>query len=743
MTGGASTARIGTSWRDSVPEGPPPPPPAMGRPNVVVILLDDVGFSDLGCYGSEIPTPALDGLARDGLAYSEFHVTAMCSPTRAALLTGRNAHAVGMGIISEWSVGYPGYRGYVTPHAATLAEVMGDAGYGCYLVGKWHLTPKRDIAPAGPFRHWPLGRGFHRWYGFHTSFADHWRPDLVEDNRFLDAPSGDGYFLTTDMADRAIAMVRDHVATADGRPFFLYLAPGACHWPHHAPAGVMDRFRGLYDEGWDALRDARLARQRAQGVVPADTRLPPANPDVPPWEELTAEQRRFAARLQEAYAAFMTHTDAEIGRVLAALDAAGVADDTLVIALSDNGASPEGGAVGTFDNRKHRLYAPEDDAERMRNIDRIGSEHAFNHYPLGWAQASNTPLRWYKKDTHGGGVRSPLLVRWPRGLGGARGWRRQFHHVVDVAATVLEAAGCEMPAVRAGVPQLPIDGVSLRYSFRAPEAPSRRPHQYFELFGDRAIWRDGWKAVTHHEPGTDFDADRWELYHLPTDFAECRDRAADEPALLAELQALWWEEARRCDVLPLDDREAGRILGMAEPPPPVPLRFYPGASPISRMALPDMSGPWTLRAELDMREGASGVVLAMGGRFAGFTLFLLKGRLCFDYRWSHGEAFELTGPALGPGRRRVEVRLGPEPDGAWSARMAIEGVPAGTLALPRRWTGIALLGALHCGRDPGAPVSRRYRPPAVCEAEIAWAEMAFDAAEADAVLSAREALDGQ
>ena len=747
--------RIGTTWRDSVPE-PASARTKPGRPNVLIVLLDDVGFSDLGCYGSEIPTPALDRLATEGLAYSEFHVTAMCSPTRAAMLTGRNAHAVGMGIISEWSVGFPGYRGYVTPHAATLAEVLGDEGYATYLVGKWHLTPKRDISPSGPFRHWPLGRGFQRWYGFHTSFADHWRPDLVEDNRFLDAPSGDGYFLTTDMTDRTIGMLRDHASSAPDRPFFMLWAPGACHWPHHAPAGVMERFRGRYDGGWDGVREARLARQIELGVVPLDTRLPPPNPDVLPWSDLTADQRRFAARLQEAYAAFMAHTDAELGRVLAELDALGIADDTLVIALSDNGASPEGGAVGTFDNRKHRLYAPEEDAERIGNLDAVGSEAAFNHYPLGWAQASNTPLKWYKKDTHGGGVRSPLIVRWPRGLEGATGWRRQFHHVVDVAATVLEAAGATMPETRAGAPQLPMDGVGMAYSFHDPDAPSRRPHQYFELFGDRAIWRDGWKAVTHHDPGSDFDKDRWELYHLPTDFAEVHDRASERPDVLEALRSLWWREAKRNDVLPLDDREAERIAGMAEPPPDRPLRFYPATSPISRMALPDMGGPWVLSAEVDMADGAHGVILAMGGRFAGFTLFLDgEGRACFDYRFSHEETYDLTGPALAPGRRRIEVAFGHEAsatgggqsgkDGTtWSASLRIDGRDGGRMDVPRRWPGVALLGALHCGRDPGAPVSARYASPNPCTAAIAHAEIAFSSdVSPDAAVTAREALDAQ
>ena len=739
----ARAARIGATWQDSSPEVSAPPRGRDGRPNVLVILLDDVGFGDLGCYGSEIPTPALDGLAAGGLRYSNFHVTAMCSPTRAALLTGRNAHRVGMGIISEWSVGYPGYRGRMTKEAATLAELLRADGYATTIVGKWHLTPKREVSPTGPFDNWPLGRGFDRWYGFHTSFADHWRPDLTEDNRFIDAPSGDGYFLTTDMADKAIASIRDHATNASDRPFFLYLAPGACHWPHHAPAGVMARFRGAYDGGWEPVRDARLARQIELGVVPEGTLMPPSNPDILPWADLTADQRRFAARLQEAYAAFLTHTDTEIGRILEALRGAGQMDDTLILAMSDNGASPEGGAVGTLDNRKHRLYAPEDDAERMAGLDRIGSEAAFNHYPLGWAQASNTPLKWYKKDTHGGGVRSPLIVHWPKGLGARTGWRRQFHHVVDVAPTVLDLAGIMPPDTFAGVAQMPVDGVSMAYTFADPDGPTTRRTQYFELFGDRALWHDGWKAVTHHEPGNDFAADRWELYRLEDDFSECRDLAAERPDLVRELQRLWWSEAERNDVLPLDDREAERIAGMAEPPPSEPLRLYPDTSPISRMALPDMSGPWTITADVEVEAGDRGVILAMGGHFAGFTLFLDEGgRPSFDYRYSHDTSFETTAPVpLEEGRHRLILALA-RSGKTGRAELRVDGSVRAALDLPRLWSGIALLGALHCGRDPGHAVSRRYDAPCPFTGTIIEVRLGFPRqASTDDLLSWQAVLD--
>ena len=745
MSAPAKPARIGATWRESTPEVPKPPRGRDGRPNIVVILLDDVGFSDLSCYGSEIPTPAFDRLASEGLAYSNFHVTAMCSPTRACLLTGRNAHKVGMGMISEWPVGYPGYRGYIDRSAATLAEVLRGDGYATSIIGKWHLTPKTEINPTGPFDQWPLGRGFDRWYGFHTSFADHWRPDLTEDNRFIDAPSGDGYFLTTDMADKAIGLIHDYSSNTRERPFFMYVAPGACHWPHHAPKAEIDRFRGQYDEGWDAVRRDRLSRQRSLSVVPEDTMLPRDNPDVPPWDSLTPVQQRFAARLQEAYAAFLSHTDAQVGRILDALDATEQAQDTLVIALSDNGASPEGGPVGTLDNRKHRLYETETDEDRAAGLEDIGSADAFNHYPLGWAQVSNTPLKWYKKDTHGGGVRSPLIMRWPKGLWEANGWRRQFHHVVDLMPTILDILDLDMPDSIGGVPQMGLDGTSMRYSFAQADAPTTRRTQYFELFGDRALWHEGWKAVTHHVPGTDFDDDQWELYDLENDFSETRDLAQEFPETVAKLEALWWDEARRNHVLPLDDREAERIAGMAEAPPTDPLRIYPQAAPISRMALPDMSGPWRISADLTVGDRDRGVILAMGGQFAGYTLFLTPdGRPAFDYRFSRALNFDLTAPfPLSAGRHRLGLSF--DRNGtAGHVSLTLDGTIIAARALPKLWTGIALLGALHCGRDPGHPVSTRYAAPFPFTGRIS--EVAMDFAPGDHGMETarwQEAMDAQ
>ncbi|HET8579270.1 MAG TPA: arylsulfatase, partial [Methylomirabilota bacterium] len=515
---------VGRTWRESTPWWPQPPRPPARAPNILFIVLDDVGFADLGCYGSEIETPTMDQLAAGGLRYSNFHVTSMCSPTRACLLTGRNAHAVGVGIIAEWSTGFPGYRGRVTDRAATLAAILREHAYNTFAVGKWHLAPLAEATAAGPFDDWPLARGFERWYGFHGALTDQWNPELFEDNHVIDV-ARDGYHLSERLVDRAIAFVRDQQSVAPERPFFLYVAFGACHWPHHVPPRYLDKYRGRYDAGWDAIRDARFERQKALEIVPSTTALAPRNLGVAAWSALSTDERRLFARLQEPYAAFLDHTDVQIGRLLAFLNAIGRLDDTLLVLLSDNGASPEGGATGAVNQRKHLAYEPETLAESLAGIDRIGTEHAFNHYPTGWAQASNTPLKWYKKDTHGGGIRAPLIVHWPTRLADRGRIRSQYHHVVDVVPTVLEVLGIEAPTVYCGVPQIPIHGVSLAYTFDAPEASTRKVTQHYEILGDRALWHRGWKAVARHDKGADFDADRWELYHLDKDFSECQDLA--------------------------------------------------------------------------------------------------------------------------------------------------------------------------------------------------------------------------
>ena len=704
---------IGRTFRDSLPSWPQPVQLPSEAPNIVFIVLDDVGFSDLGCYGSEISTPRIDALASNGVRYTSFHVTSMCSPTRACLLTGRNAHAVGMGIIAEWSSGFPGYRGRVTNRAAMIPEVLRDHGYSAYAVGKWHLTNIADYGAAGPHRDWPLSRGFARWYGFHGALTDQWNPELYRDNRPIRLEPRGAYHLSTDLVDHAIADIRDHATSAPQRPFLLYLAFGACHWPHHVPRPYIEKYRGRYRVGWDAIRTERLDRQKALGVVPRGTRLAPLNPGVSSWEALDGNVRRLCERLQETYAGFLEHTDCEIGRLIDQLDWLGCLDNTLIVLLSDNGASAEGGPTGAINLRKHMVYEEELPEIGLSRLDDIGGERSFNHYPTGWAQASNTPLKWYKKDTHGGGIRAPLIVHWPQRIKSAGAIRPQFHHVIDVAPTLYEVLGIEVPTQYQGVPQLPIHGISMAYTFNS-DAPTRKDMQHFELLGDRAIWYRGWKAVARHPKGTDFEADQWELYHLDDDFAEIDDLAAQQPDKLREMVELWWSEAGKYNVLPLDDRDWERAAERLRMNQQTRYEFVADMARIDRLSAPDISDrSYVVAAEFEQTTpGASGVLLAWGSRFAGFVLYIKDCELCYEYVYSESLAHKLRAPfRRQAGKARVELRFDHAADRSARASLWIDGQAAGAVEIPRTWPTHGTTAGLNCGQDAGAPVSDAYERP--------------------------------
>ncbi|HEV8142330.1 MAG TPA: arylsulfatase [Methylomirabilota bacterium] len=735
---------VGRTWRESTPWWPRPAQPLANAPNIVCIVLDDVGFSDLGCYGSEIDTPSMDGLAAGGLRYNNFHVTAMCSPTRACLLTGRNAHAVGMGTIAEWSTGFPGYRGRITRRAAMLPEILREHAYNTFAVGKWHLIPLAEATAAGPFGDWPLARGFDRWCGFHSSLADQWNPELFEDNHAVDV-AGDGFHLSEHLVDRAVAFVRDQQSVAPERPFFLYVAFGACHFPHQAPRSYLEKYRGRFDEGWDAVREARLARQKRLGIVPGSTSLAPRNPGVAAWSTLSADERRVFARLQEAYAAFLDHTDVQIERLIAFLSALGRLDDMLVVLLSDNGASPEGGTTGAFNVRKHLAYETETVAEILASIDLIGSPRAFNHYPTGWAQTSNTPLKWYKKDTHGGGIRAPLIMHWPARIRARGHVRPQYHHVIDVVPTVLEILGTEAPTVYRGVPQLPIHGVSLAYTFDAADAPTRKVTQHYEIGGDRALWYRGWKAVARHDKDADFERDRWELYDTDADFAECHDLADKHSERLRELVDRWWVEAGVYQVLPLDDREYERVAETMLARARSRYVYYPGMARIDRLNAPDVTDrSWSLAADVEIPAGgAEGVVLASGTRLGGYVLYLHGGRCVWEYVYSQSARHVIASEAALP-TGRVELRYEFTRTGSRRGRgsLYVDGKLAGTAEIPKTWPVHGLTGGVHCGRDGGAPVSDAYPSPSTFTGVIhrVVVELASDG-EADMKGASRHALE--
>ncbi|MFM8531137.1 MAG: arylsulfatase, partial [Ilumatobacteraceae bacterium] len=530
------------------------PKPPVGAPNVVVIVLDDVGFGQLGCYGSPIRTPNIDRLAATGVRFDRFHVTSICSSTRAALLTGRNHHAVGVGATQETSFALPGYSGRIPPSAATLARILRDNGYNTMAVGKWHLTPQAEYSAAGPFDRWPLGMGFERYYGFLGAETNHWSPELVRDNTPIPVPDVAGYHLTEDLAQQAVDMLRSQHVAAPDKPFLLWFATGAAHAPHHVTREWFAPDAGAFDEGWEALREGIYRRQLAEGIIPPGTALTPRPAWVPAWQSLSADERRLYARYMEVFAGFVTHTDAQIGRILDHLEQSGRAENTIVLLMSDNGTSSEGGPSGTLNEAASWLGDHATVEEALAHIDEIGGPNHTNHYPWGWAWAGNSPFQLWKRYAWLGGVRAPLIARWPAGITDPGSMRHQFTHAIDITPTLLGAIGLAMPTMVDGVPQQRVDGVDAHALFAQPNAPEHRGTQYFEMHGSRSIYHDGWKATSNfvsplfdersHITGShSYETDVWQLFDLDRDFSESTDLSADHPELLSRLEQLWVDQA--------------------------------------------------------------------------------------------------------------------------------------------------------------------------------------------------------
>lgn len=716
---GANTAQeghIGRTYADSTPWWPEPVRPRPGAPDVITVVLDDVGFGSLGCFGSEINTPTMDGLAARGLTYTNFHVTALCSPTRASLLTGRNHHAVGMSMLSNADSGFPGKRGVVTHRAAMIQEMLLDAGYSTTALGKWHLTPMDQTTSAGPYDQWPLGRGFDRFYGYLEGLTDQFFPELVQDNTRV-APPGSpeqGYHLTEDLIDHAINHVSDRVSIAPDKPYFLYLALGAAHCPHQSPPRYLDAVRGRYDEGWDVIRERRLARQKELGIVPQNTDLAPRNDGVRAWDALSTEERTVMARLQEAFAAMLEHTDDELGRLIAHLERLGRLDNTVIVLLSDNGASQEGGELGTVNTIAYENGDSVSLDRALAHLDDVGTWRCHTNYPWGWAQAGNTPLKRYKQNVHAGGIRAPLILSWPAGMGEvAGGIRDQFHHVIDIAPTLLDIIGIDAPDVRQGIPQLPVHGTSMRYTFDSPSAPSRRATQYFEMYGHRAIYHRGWKAVAYHPRGSDYAEDRWELYHLADDFSECHDLAERCPEVLHELVGRWESEADRYQVFPLDDRNFAERAAMyhsaASPRGRTRFELRPGMDRIPGGVTPliyDRS--YRIDATVELNADDSGVLVAQGDVNGGHVLFIDDGALQYEYN-HQGTRYHVAGPVRpSPGRHELSVEFQRDGELRGKASLLCDGavVGSGTIDSTARfmigWQG------MQVGLDDLSPVSFRY-----------------------------------
>ncbi|RNG25035.1 arylsulfatase [Streptomyces botrytidirepellens] len=712
---GTFQGKIGTTYEESTPWWPEEQKLPEDTPNVVVIVLDDVGFSDLGCFGSDIDTPAMDALATGGLRYANFHTTTLCSPTRASLLTGRNHHSVGMRMLSNFDTGFPSGRGRITTAAATLPEVLRDNGFNTMAVGKWHLAPMEQTTPSGPYTQWPLSRGFERYYGFLEAETDSFYPELFYDNHAVDPPKTpeEGYHLSEDLVDRSIEFVRDQTSVTPDKPFFLYLAFGAAHAPHQAPQEYLDKYRGRFDHGWDAERATRHARQIERGILPPGTELAPRNPGVVPFDELSDDERKLAVRLQEAYAAMLDHTDHHIGRLMEFLEQIGQMENTITILLSDNGASQEGGQKGSLNPTAFQNGIAEDLGEMVARIDDIGTTRAHANYPWGWAQAGNTPFKRYKQNTHEGGVRCPLIVQWPRGLPHTGEVRQQFHHVNDIVPTLFETLGVQAPEVYNGIPQLPIHGVSMAYTFGSPTAPTRKEAQYFEMFGHRAIWHDGWKAVAFHQRGTSFDEDQWELYHHDTDFSECNDLARERPEQLQKMIARFWVEAGKYDVLPLDDQGFAYRAKIPRPGSPrlrTTFTYYPGMAHLPIAAVPPvMNRAHRITAHVDRATASDeGVLVSLGNISSGYVLYVKDNRLVYEYNFL-GTRYTVTSEEelpTGPAELTFEfVKTG---DMRGVGHLSVSGRPAGSADIPRVLPHFLGWQGLDVGRDTLSPSSSSY-----------------------------------
>ena len=705
------------------------PRPPSSAPNVVVIVLDDIGFAQLGCFGSPIRTPNIDRLSSEGLRYNRFHVTSICSSTRAALLTGRNHHAVGVGMTMETPLGYPGYTGRIPPSAATMARVLRDSGYSTLAVGKWHLCPRGEYSASGPMTRWPLGLGFERYYGFLGAETSQWAPELCRDNTFVDPPRSpeEGYHLSEDLVDEAIRMILDQQQATPAKPFFCYLAFGAAHAPHQVHPEWSAPYAGAFDEGWELLRAQIFERQVAEGIVPSGTSLTVRPPWIPDWSQLSVDERRLFSRYMEVFAGFVTHTDAQIGRLVDALLQIEVLDETLVMVLSDNGASAEGSQTGTLNEPAAWLGKPETVAEALGRIDEIGGHRAFNHYPFGWAWAGNTPLQLWKRYSWLGGVRTPLIVRWPSRVSGRGEIRHQFCHAVDLYPTVLDVAGLVAPAEMDGVTQQRIDGASIAETFSDPAAAEPRRTQYFEMHGSRGIYHDGWKATTDYvspmfnerayiSGSHDFDDDRWALFNLDDDFAEATDVSAQHPGKLEELVQLWWAEAGRNQVLPLYEGPAS--LGALHPsefPPPTEAVYRPGTGPVYEGVMPPLAGGFSLEATLDVgSDSTSGILCALGDLNEGMAFYLLRARpvMCIV---SFGKTTRIEGiGTVSTGSHVVSARLGPAARGEENLELLVDGrrVAAGSHPVPAVFPAVSTAGGgMLIGRDRGLPVNDDYLPP--------------------------------
>ena len=735
---------IGRTTDESAPAWPKPTRAVPGTPNVLMVVLDDTGFGQLGCYGSPIETPNFDALAADGLRYNNMHTTALCSPSRSCILTGRNHHSNGMACVTEFATGYPGYNGVVPFENGFLSEMLLGHGYNTFMIGKWHLTPSNQETAAGPYDRWPLARGFERFYGFLGGDTSQWYPDLVYDNHQVEPPGTpeEGYHLTEDLVDRSIGFIADARQVDPDKPFYLHLCFGATHAPHHVPREWADKYAGKFDDGWDAYRERVFARQKELGVVPADAELSRHDPDVPDWDAQPEEARRLFSRMMEVFAGFLSHTDHHLGRLLDFLREQGQLDNTIVMVISDNGASAEGGPTGSTNEAQFFNNAQEPLADSLKVIDEIGGPKHFNHYPWGWTWAGNTPFRRWKRETYRGGASDPFIVSWPQGIKARGEVRPQYAHLIDMVPTVLDLLGIEPPATIRGVTQSPLQGVSLAPTLDDPDIPSNHHTQYFEMLGHRAIYHDGWRAVcpwpgpSFTEAGVGFgqpisadtlsrlDAEGWELYHVAEDFAETRNVAGENREKLIALIGMWYAEAGKYGVLPVDGSGVARLL--AEKPlialPRDRYVYMPNTQSIPFGAGPRvLNRPHSITASVELpEEGAEGVLLAQGSAAGGYSLFIKDRRLHYVHNYVGRSLHGVSSPdpvPSGAHELRFEFEPTGEPDMAHGRgapgrlQLYVDGRLVADADAPVTTPFILNPGALTCGANPGSPVTPDYRSP--------------------------------
>jgi arylsulfatase A-like enzyme len=657
---------IENSIRNSTPDFKMDAKAPEQAPNIVVILVDDLGFADTSPYGSEIDTPNLEKLAANGLRYNNFTVTAMCSPTRAALLTGLNHHSAGVGWVAEWDFGYPGYRGELQANAVTLPQILQQNGYATYAAGKWHLTTGEHRSAAGPFNSWPTQKGFDRYWGFMEGETDQFEPAyIVSGNEIVDMPKDPDYYFPDDLTNHAIGMIKDLRAVNREKPFFLYYTPGAVHAPHHTKPEDRQKYLGKYAQGWDAIRQQRLEKQKQLGITPANTQLTAHNPGVENWDSLTADQKKMYTRFEENYAGFVDNLDQQVGKLMDYLEESHQLDNTIVIFLSDNGASPEGDAEGQANSLSYYHYHKTTTAENLQHFDGLGGPTSHPHYPWGWVQASNTPFKHTKRTTHGGGVRTPFIISWPKGITAKGELRSQFHHITDLAPTLLDIINAKAPETYAGNAVKPMEGISFAYTLNDASAPPQKNQQYYEIEANRAYVKDNWKIAAYRsvsmKDSQKFDETVWELFNLTEDFSEAHNLADQYPEKVKELEALWWEDAKKYDVLPLVDTgllERALYSKFVKLPQPEHIRIPTDGQSIPHNLAPILPGKsWTLSAQITLDHiQQGGVIVAQGDQFSGYSIYVKNNKLFYERNVGFDVVLLESTKTLPIGTSNIEVR---------------------------------------------------------------------------------------